>query len=147
MTGRCAVHKLWNKAESLTGEVIEAAVEVQKHFGIGILESIYQKCLAQELRLRGHDVKLEFSVPIRYKGLEFDERLRVDILVDDCLIVECKSLDEEKVNMERHKAQTLSYMKLLDIPLGLVINFGDYRLGKRGVARVILKGADACEGL
>jgi len=139
------MHKLWNKAEALTGEVITAAVEVQKHFGIGLLESIYQKCLGQELRLRGHNVKLEFSVPIRYKGLEFDEKLRVDILVDDCLIVECKSLDEEKINMERHKAQTLSYMKLLDLPLGLVINFGDYRLGKRGIARVILKGADSDE--
>jgi len=139
------VHKLWSKAEAVTGDVIEAAVEVQKHFGVGILESVYQKCLAHELRLRGHDVKVEFPVPIRYKGFEFDERLRVDLFVDDCLVVECKSLDEEKVNMERHKAQTLSYMKLLDIPLGLVINFGDYRLGKRGIARVILKGADACD--
>jgi len=109
------------------------------------MESIYQKCLGQELRLRGHDVKLEFSVPIRYKGMVFSEKLRIDILVDDCLIVECKSLDEDKVNMERHKAQTLSYMKLLDLPLGLVVNFGDYRLGKRGIARVILKGADTCE--
>jgi len=135
------MHKLWAKADSLTGEVISAAIEVQKHFGVGVLESIYQKCLGQELRLRGHDVKLEFSVPIRYKGLEFEEKLRVDILVDDCLVVECKSLDEDKINMERHKAQTLSYMKLLDIPLGLVINFGDYRLGKRGIGRVILKGA------
>jgi len=135
------MHRLWNQADALTGEVIDAAVEVQKHFGIGVLESIYQKCLGQELRLRGHDVKLEFSVPIRYKGLVFDEKLRVDILVDDCLIVECKAVDEDKVNMERFKAQTLSYLKLLEIPLGLVVNFGDYRLGKRGIARVILKGA------
>ncbi len=136
------MHRLWTQAEALTGEVIDASIEVQKHFGIGLLESIYQKCLGQELRLRGHDVKLEIAVPVRYKGLEFEEKLRVDILVDDCLIVECKSLDESKIDIVRCKAQTLSYMKLLDVPLGLVINFGDYRLGRRGVSRVILKGAD-----
>ena len=136
------MHRLWTQAEALTGEVIDAAIEVQKHFGVGLLESIYQKCLGQELRLRGHDVKLEIAVPVRYKGLEFEEKLRVDVLVDDCLIVECKSLDESKIDIVRCKAQTLSYMKLLDVPLGLVINFGDYRLGRRGISRVILKGAD-----
>ena len=136
------MHKLYKKANELTGVVIEAAIAVQKHFGIGVLESIYQKCLAQELRLKGHKVDIEKVVTISYKGFEFDEKLRVDLLVDDCLIVECKSLDEEKVNMLRHKAQTLSYMKLMDIPLGLVVNFGNEKLGKRGVSRVILKGAD-----
>ena len=75
-------------------------------------------------------------------GMVLEEKLRIDLLVDDCLIVECKSLDEDKVNMSRHKAQTLSYMKLMDMPLGLVVNFGNEKLGKRGVARVILKGAD-----
>ena len=105
------MHPLFEKGDALTGEVIEAAIEVQKHFGIGLLENIYKQALAQEMRVRG-------------------------------LIVGCKSLDEEKVNMIRHKAQLLSYMKPMNIPLGLVINFGDYRLGKRGVARVILKGAD-----
>lgn len=135
------MHKLWTQAETLTGEIIDAAVEVQKHFGVGALESIYQKCLAKELELRGHSIEIEKPVVINYKGYTFDEKLRVDLLVDGCVVVECKALDEEKVNMERHKAQTLTYMKLLDIPLGLVINFGDYRLGKRGIARVILKGA------
>jgi len=137
------MHRLWPQANALTGDVIDAAVEVQRHFGVGLMESIYQKCLGQELRLRGHDVKLELAVPVRYKGLEFEEKLRVDLLVDDCLVIESKALGEDKLNMERHKAQLLSYMKLLDMPLGLVINFGDYRLGKRGVVRVILKGADA----
>ena len=116
---RCGIifvmHPLFEKADALTGEVIEAAIEVQKHFGIGLIENIYKQALAQ---------------------------LRIDCFVDRCLIVECKSLDEEKVNMIRHKAQLLSYMKLMNIPLGLVINFGDYRLGKRGIARVILKDAD-----
>ena len=100
------MHRLYKQADSLTGVVIDAAVAVQKHFGIGLLESIYQKCLAQELRLAGHKVEIEKTVTIQYKGLEFDEKLRIDLLVDDCLVVECKSLDEDKVNVSRHKAQT-----------------------------------------
>ena len=139
------MHPLYEKAASLTEEVIGAAIEVQKHFGIGVLENIYKQCLAQEMRVRGHKAETEKVVPITYKGFTFEEKLRIDCLVDDCLIVECKSLDEDKVNMDRHKAQTLSYMKLMNIPLGLVINFGDYRLGKRGIASVILKGADASD--
>ena len=136
------MHPLFEHADALTGEVIEAAIEVQKHFGIGLLENVYKQCLAQEMRIRGHRAETEVVVPITYKGFTFEEKLRIDCLVDRCLIVECKALDEDKVDMVRHKAQLLSYMKLTDIPLGLVINFGDYRLGKRGVSRVILKGAD-----
>ena len=136
------MHPLFEQAEKLTGEVIEAAVEVQKHFGVGLLENVYKQCLAQEMRVRGHKAETEVVVPITYKGFTFDEKLRIDCLVDRCLIVECKALDEDKVDMTRHKSQLLTYMKLMDIPLGLVVNFGDYRLGKRGIARVILKGAD-----
>ena len=136
------MHPLFEQANALASEVIAAAIEVQKHFGIGLLENIYKHCLAQEMRVRGHKAETEVVVPITYKGFTFDEKLRLDCFVDRCLIVECKSLDEDKVDMVRHKAQLLSYMKLMDIPLGLVINFGDYRLGKRGIARVILKGAD-----
>ena len=136
------MHPLCEQASALTGEVIEAAIEVQKHFGIGVLENIYKMSLAQELRVRGHEAQTEVVVPITYKGFTFEDKLRLDCFVDKCLFVECKSLDENKVHMVRHKAQLLSYMKLMDVPLGLVINFGDYRLGKRGIARVILKGAD-----
>ena len=136
------MHPLFEQASAITCEVIEAALEVQKHFGIGVLENIYKMALAQELRVRGHQAQTEVVVPITYKGFTFEEKLRLDCFVDKCLIVECKSLDENKVDMVRHKAQLLSYMKLMDVPLGLVINFGDYRLGKRGIARVILKGAD-----
>ena len=66
----------------------------------------------------------------------------MDVLVDKCLVVEAKALDEEKLNMPRHKAQCLSYLKLMNLPLGMVINFGDQRLGHSGIARVILKGAN-----
>jgi len=137
------MHPQYEKADALTAEVIDAAVRVQRHFGIGLMESIYQKCLAHELRLAGHLVETEKPVAITYRGLELEENLRLDILVDGCLVVECKSLDEDKVNMPRHKAQLLSYMRLLNAPLGLVVNFGDSRLGSRGIARVILKGASS----
>jgi GxxExxY protein len=137
------MHPQYETADALTAEVIDAAVRVQRHFGIGLMESIYQKCLAHELRLAGHLVETEKPVAITYRGLELEENLRLDILVDGCLVVECKSLDEDKVNMPRHKAQLLSYMRLLNAPLGLVVNFGDSRLGSRGIARVILKGASS----
>ena len=136
------MHPLFEKANSASADVYEAALEVQKHFGIGLPESLYQKCLARELVLRGHTAEMEVAVPVRYKGYEFQEKLRIDVLVDNCLVVEAKALDEDKVNMSRHKAQCLSYMKLMDIPLGLVINFGDSRLGHSGIARVILKDAN-----
>ena len=137
------MHPLYEKANAVSADVYEAALEVQKHFGVGLPESLYQKCLARELELRGHMTETEVSVPIRYKGYEFTEKLRIDVLVDKCLVIETKALDEDKANMPRHKAQCLSYMKLMDIPLGLVVNFGDARLGRSGIARVILKGASA----
>ena len=139
------MHPLYRKADALTTDVIAAAIEVHEHFGVGLLENIYKHCLAQELRVRGHLVETEVVVPISYKGVTFEECLRIDCLVDHALIVECKSLSEDKVNMGRHRAQLLSYMKLMDIPLGLIVNFGDYRLGKRGISRVILAGADIVE--
>ena len=101
------MHPLFEQASALTGEVIEAAIEVQKHFGIGVLENIYKMSLAQELRVRGHEAQTEVVVPITYKGFTFEEKLRLDCFVDKCLIVECKSLDENKVDMVRHKAQLL----------------------------------------
>ena len=137
------MHPLYEKANAVSADVYEAALEVQKHFGVGLPESLYQKCLARELELRGHTAQTEVIVPVRYKGYEFAEKLRIDVLVDKCLVVEAKALDEDKVNMPRHKAQCLSYMKLMNLPLGLVVNFGDPRLGRSGIARVILKGANA----
>ncbi len=137
------MHPLFQKAHILTAQVIDSALEVQRHFGPGLLESIYVKCLERELNLRGHSTVREVPVSVQYKGFEFDERLRVDLLVDDCLVVEAKAVDADREDMMRFKAQTLSYLKLLNLPLGLVINFHNPRLGDRGIARVILKGADA----
>jgi GxxExxY protein len=134
------MHPLYEKAHNLTDEVIAAAVEVHKHFGPGVLESIYVKCLEQALKCAGHTVEREKIVTISYMGASFDEKLRCDLLVDDCLIIEAKSI--EPCDLQRFRMQLLSYMKLLDKPLGLVMNFGEERFGKRGIRRVILKGAD-----
>ncbi len=134
------MHRLYLQANELTGVVIAAAIKVQKHFGPGLLESIYVKCLARELELAGCSVVMEKQVVVKYEGIVFDEKLRFDLLVNDCLIVEAKST--AKGIVEENCAQTLSYMSLLDIPLGLIINFGDIRMGVRGIRRLILRGAN-----
>ena len=134
------MHPLYEQADSLTQEVIDAAVKVQKHFGIGALESIYVRCLERELELSGHRTSREKGVSITYRGMTFNENLRYDLLVDDCLLIEAKSCEKEYMDLWR--MQLLTYMKLMDKPLGLVINFGNEHLPKRGVKRVILKDAD-----
>jgi len=135
------MHALYQEADALSKTVIEAAIEVHRHYGEGVLESIYVKSLSRELELRGHRVAEEVPCVIDYKGRTFRETIRCDLLVDDCLIVEAKSV--EPCDLQRYRMQLLSYMKLLNKPLGLVINFGESTLGKRAIRRVILKGADA----
>ena len=120
--------------------VIEAAIAVHRHFGEGVLESIYVKALAQELNLRGIKTDEEVPCELNYKGRVWSEKIRCDLLVDDCLIVEAKSI--EPCDLQRFRMQLLSYMKLLDMPLGLVMNFSDEHFARHGIARVILKGAD-----
>lgn len=134
------MHNLYPKANELSKVVIEAAIEVHSHYGAGLLESIYVKSLAQELHLRGHKVVEEVPCELNYKGRVWKEKIRCDLLVDDCLIVEAKAV--EPCDLQRFRMQLLSYMKILDKPLGLVINFGDDTLGRRAIKRVILKGAD-----
>lgn len=137
-----AMHPLYEKANALSAVVFDAVLEVKKHFGSGImLESVYQKCLAKELELRGHKVEMEAVVPITYKGFTFEEKLRIDILVDDVLVVECKAVDPERVSIDRFRAQALTYLRLMNLPLAMVVNFGVDQAGKKGISRVLLKGA------
>ena len=133
------MHPLFEKADTLSHQVIGAAIEVHRHKGPGLIESIYQKCLVHELTLRGLPSLQQNLVRIEYKGLVFDESLRFDMLVDGCLLVELKVV--EKI-AGIHKAQLLSYMKLLNIPIGLLINFYEQVL-KDGISRLILPGANA----
>ena len=131
------MHPLYDKAQQLSQDVVDAFIEVLNTLGAGLLESIYEKCLQHELELRGHHVKTELVVPVKYKGAIFPEKLRVDLFVDDCLMIELKAI-EGAIRTE-HKMQLLSYMHLLDVPLGLVLNAGP--TNSERVKRVILSGA------
>jgi GxxExxY protein len=132
------MHKNFQKADRLSAIVIAAAIEVHRHKGPGLLESIYEKCMLRELYLRGIPCKAQVNVPIEYKGYTFEETLKLDMIVDDCLLLELKSVKEI---IPIHKAQLLSYMKLMDTPLGLVLNFGELYL-KDGICRMMLPGAN-----
>lgn len=132
------MHPLFERADKLSREVIGAAIEVHRIMGPGLLESIYERCLLRELGLRRISAVSQKGVEINYKGDVFREELKFDVLVEGCLLVEVKAVQEVH---PIHKAQLLSYMKLLDIPLGLLINFHEMKLAD-GVSRMILRGAD-----
>lgn len=131
------MHPLFEKASGLTENIISAAIEVHRDKGPGLIESIYEWCLTKELGLRGMKYVSQETVRIEYKGFTREEPLRFDILVEGCVLVEAKAV--EKI-LPIHKAQLLSYMKLLDVPLGLLINFHEMKV-INGISRLILPGA------
>jgi len=132
------MHRLFEKASRLTETIIAAAIEVHREKGPGLLESIYEWCLIKELELRGLKCVNQKTVLVEYKAFTREEPLRFDVLVEDCVSVESKAV--EKV-LPIHKAQLLSYMKLLDVPRGLLINFHELKVTD-GVSRLILPGAN-----
>jgi len=113
--------------------IIGAAIEVHKQLGPGLLESAYEHCLAYELRLMGLDVKQQVALPIVYKGIKLDAGYRIDLLVEDKVIVEIKAVE---VLADIHTAQLLTYLKLKDLKLGLLINFNTVLL-KDGIKRIV----------
>ena len=131
------MHPLFEKASGLTESIIGAAIEVHRDKGPGLIESIYEWCLAKEFELRGLSCVSQKIVLITYKGFTREEPLRFDMLVAGCVLVEAKAV--EKI-LPIHKAQLLSYMKLLDIPIGLLINFHELKVTD-GINRLILPGA------
>jgi len=132
------MHRDFERADQLSKQAIGAAIEVHRTLGPGLLESIYEKCLMRELELCGLPALRQQSVKIEYKGMEFEENLKFDVLVEGCLLLELKAVQEIA---PIHKAQVLSYMKLLNVPLGLLINFHENRLVD-GVSRLLLPGAN-----
>ena len=136
------MHRLYDRADKLQPGVIGAAIEVHRHQGPGLIESIYERCILRELELRSIPATTQRLVRVEYKGLVFDESLRFDILVDDCLLVELKAVE---VLHPSSKTRLFSYMKLLDVPIGLLINFHEGVL-KNGISRMILPGANRAEG-
>lgn len=120
--------------DELSKAVIGCAIEVHRTLGPGLLESTYEQCLAHELSLKGIAFKLQWPIAVDYKGLRIDCGYRVDVLVEDALILELKSVEQLK---EIHKAQLLTYLKLAQIGTGLLINFNVKRL-QSGIKRFVI---------
>lgn len=104
----------------LSGQILDASFQVHKEMGPGLLESVYQFCLAEELRSRGISIVEQCSVPLFYKGKDLGKDFRIDILVEQEIIIEIKAVE---VLLPVHEAQIISYLKLTDKRLGFLINF------------------------
>jgi GxxExxY protein len=132
------MHPQYDKAASLTEDIIGAAIEVHRDKGPGLIESIYEWCLTRELELRNLSYLSQKPVEISYKGFIKQQDLIFDLLIEGCILLEAKSV--AKI-LPIHKAQLLSYMKLMNIPIGLLINFNEMRVID-GIHRLILPGAN-----
>jgi GxxExxY protein len=119
---------------TITGAIVDSAFEVHSTLGPGLIESVYEKCLCQELTQRGVRFEKQKVVPIYYKETLLDETLRVDLLVEEKVVVELKAV--EKL-LPVHEAQLLTYLKLVKSRVGLLINF-NVPLIKDGIQRVVL---------
>lgn len=122
------------KYEPLTKKIIGAAIEVHREMGPGLLESIYEWCFLRELEIHQLTAESQSNVKIQYKSFTKEEPLRYDLFVEGKVLVEIKAV--ERI-LPIHKAQVLSYMKLLNAPIGLLINFNQTRLVD-GISRLIL---------
>ena len=120
--------------DNLTGQIIGAAIEVQKALGPGLLESTYEECLCHEFHLRQVHYQRQQALPVEYKGVKLDCGYRVDLLVEDLVILELKSIDSLQ---PIHEAQLLTYLKLTGLRVGLLINF-NVPILKKGIKRLIL---------
>jgi len=117
----------------LTQKVIGCAIEVHKMLGPGLLESTYEHCLAHEMSLQSIDFKLQVPMPVQYKNAQLDCGYRLDVVVENVLILELKSVNRlEKI----HQAQLLTYLKLSGIKTGLLINFNECKL-TNGIKRLV----------
>lgn len=121
------------KENDLSKIIIGCALEVHKQLGPGLLESSYEACLVYELKQQGLNVVQQQALPVVYKEVKLDAGYRIDILVEDKMIIEVKSVDSLA---DIHTAQILTYLKLKDLKLGLLINFNTVLL-KDGIKRVI----------
>ncbi len=113
--------------------IIGCAIEVHRRLGAGLLERAYQECLMYELKLQGLKVEKEVLLPITYKELKIDNGYRIDLLVEDKVVVELKTVEELH---NAHFAQTLTYLKFGNYKLGLIFNFNEAIL-KNGIKRII----------
>ena len=119
----------------ISGTIVDAAFHIHSALGPGLLESVYEVVLARELEKRGLQVERQKPVPIVFDGLRFDEGFRADLIVENCVVVELKSVEEIA---RVHAKQLLTYLRLLDFRLGLLINFGAPVI-KDGIRRIVNK--------
>ena len=119
--------------DQISGEVLDLALHLHKELGPGLLESVYQTVLAAQLARAGHRVETQRPVDIEFDGLRFQSAFRIDILVDDCLLIEVKSVDQLH---PAHAKQLLTYLRLTKQPVGLLINFGGATL-REGFRRIV----------
>jgi len=113
------------ETDALTEKIIGCAIEVHRTLGPGLLESAYEQCLARELSLREIPFRLQVPLPVEYKGIHLDCGYRIDVVVNEPVILELKSVDK---TLPIHEAQLLTYMKLSNITKGLLLNFNVKRL-------------------
>ncbi|MDI6783569.1 MAG: GxxExxY protein [bacterium] len=118
----------------ITEKIIKCAIEVHKQLGPGLLESIYEVCLCKEFELDGLKYTQQKELPIVYKNIELPERYRVDLIVEDKIVVEIKCVESI---LPVHQAQVLTYLRLTGLKLGLILNFYS-ELMKKGIKRIIL---------
>ena len=119
--------------DEVTGEIVDAAYKLHKGLGPGLLESVYEAVLEKDLCRRGLSVERQKAVSFEYDGMRFTDGFRIDLLVDACVVVEIKSVE----NLSPvHTKQVLTYLRLLDLPVGLLVNFGAPTL-KEGVRRIV----------
>ena len=119
--------------EKIGSQIVHCAIKVHKALGPGLLESAYQKCLAYELEQLGHKVQCELLLPIEYGPVQIDAGYRVDMLIDDCVIVENKAVETLQ---QIHKAQLLTYLKMKKLQLGYLLNW-NVPVMKQGIERVL----------
>lgn len=120
------------RENAIAREIVDAAYKVHSTLGPGLLESVYETVLAHELRRRGLRVQCQVPIAVSYDNLRFDVGFRADLLVDDLVVVELKSVEHQA---PVHKKQTLTYVRLANLRLGLLINFGQPHI-KEGITRL-----------
>ncbi len=121
-----------NATDTIASEIVDSAFKIHKELGPGLLESAYEACLAYELEKRGLNVERQKAQPVHYDGIAVDAGYRIDILVNDLIVIELKAVEQLA---PVHKAQLITYLKLSRKPLGFLINF-NVPLIKNGIRRI-----------
>jgi len=122
--------------DDLTYQLVGCAIEVHKELGPGLLESVYQKCYVREVMNKGLNARSQIYTPVIYKGVELDTELRLDLLVEEQIVIELKATE---AILPLYEAQLLTYMKLLQKPKGLLINFNCTNIFKEGQRTMVNK--------